>query len=110
MEKLLPRFLDFVAIDTQSDPRSKTTPSTKKQLVLAKKLVFELHQIGMAEVSIDENGYIMASLPSNLEKEVPTIGFISHYDTTPDFTGYNVRPKIIENYDGNLFDSLFKLL
>ena len=100
MEKLLPRFLDYVAIDTQSDPRSKTTPSTKKQLNLAKKLVFELHQIGMHEVSIDVNGYIMAHLPSNLEKEVPTIGFIAHYDTTPDFTGFNVKPKIIENYDG----------
>lgn len=100
MEKLLPRFLDYVAIDTQSDPRSKTTPSTKKQLVLAKKLVFELHQIGMQEVSIDANGYIMASLPSNLDKTVPTIGFIAHYDTTPDFTGFNVKPKIIKDYDG----------
>ena len=100
MEKLLPRFLDYVAIDTQSNPHSKTTPSTKKQWNLAKKLVLELHQIGMQEVSIDENGYIMASLPSNLDKKVPTIGFIAHYDTTPDFTGYNVRPKIIENYNG----------
>ncbi|MEO0570901.1 MAG: peptidase T [Bacteroidota bacterium] len=100
MEKLLPRFLDYVAIDTQSDPSSTSTPSTKKQLDLAKKLVFELHQIGMQEVSIDKNGYIMAILQSNLEKEVPTIGFIAHYDTTPDFTGFNVRPKIIENYDG----------
>ena len=101
MEKLLPRFLDYVAIDTQSDPRSTTTPSTKKQLNLAKKLVFELHQIGVQEVSIDKNGYIMASLPSNMEKVVPTIGFIAHYDTTPDFTGFNVKPKVIENYDGN---------
>ena len=100
MEKLLPRFLDYVAIDTQSDPRSTTTPSTKKQLDLAKKLVFELHQIGMEDVSIDENGYIMAFLPSTTEKEVPAIGFISHYDTTPDFTGRNVKPKIFENYDG----------
>ena len=100
MEKLLSRFLDYVAIDTQSDPRSTTTPSTKKQLDLAKKLVFELHQIGMQEVSIDKNGYIMASLSSNQDKELPTIGFISHYDTTPDFTGRNVRPKIIEDYDG----------
>ena len=100
MEKLLPRFLDYVAVDTQSDPHSKTTPSTKKQLDLAKKLVFELHQIGMQDVSIDENGYIMASLPSTIEKDIPTIGFISHYDTTPDFTGFNVRPKVIENYNG----------
>ncbi len=100
MEKLLPRFLDYVTIDTQSDPRSTTTPSTKKQLDLAKKLVFESHQIGLQEVSIDKNGYIMASLPSNQDKEVPTIGFIAHYDTTPDFTGRNVKPKIIEKYDG----------
>lgn len=101
MEKLLSRFLEYVAIDTQSDPNSKTTPSTKKQWDLAKKLVLELHQIGMQEVAIDENAYIMATLPSNIEKKVPTIGFISHFDTTPDFTGYKVRPKIIENYDGS---------
>ncbi len=100
MKKLLPRFLEYVSIDTQSDPNSKTTPSTKKQWTLAKKLVLELHQIGMQEVSIDEHAYIMATLPSNIGKEVPTIGFISHFDTTPDFTGFKVKPKIIENYDG----------
>lgn len=100
MENLLSRFLEYIAIDTQSDPYSKTTPSTQKQWVLAKKLVLELSKIGLEEVSIDENGYIMATLPSNLNKKVPTIGFISHYDTTPDFTGANVKPQIIENYDG----------
>ena len=100
MEKLLPRFLDYVVIDTQSDPNSKTTPSTNKQWILAKKLVMELHQIGMQGVSIDENGYIMAHLSSNQDKEVPTIGFIAHYDTTPDFTGYHVKPKVIKDYDG----------
>ncbi len=100
MENLLPRFLEYVSIDTQSDSYSKTTPSTEKQWVLAKKLVLELSKIGLDEVSIDENGYIMATLPSNLDKKVPTIGFISHYDTTPDFTGTNVKPKIIANYDG----------
>ncbi|MEM7484656.1 MAG: peptidase T [Bacteroidota bacterium] len=100
MEKLLPRFLEYVSIDTQSDPNSKTTPSTKKQWDLAKKLVVELHQIGMQEVSIDENAYIMATLPSNIEKKVPTIGFISHFDTTPDFTGKNVQPQLIKDYDG----------
>ena len=100
MENLLSRFLEYIAIDTQSDPYSKTTPSTQKQWVLAKKLVLELSKIGLEEVSIDENGYIMATLPSNLNKKVPTIGFISHYDTTPDFTGDNVKPQIIENYDG----------
>ncbi|WP_108423434.1 peptidase T [Flagellimonas amoyensis] len=100
MEKLLPRFLDYVTTDTQSDPYSKTTPSTEKQWNLAKKLVMELHQIGLQEVSIDENAYIMATLPSNVDKKVPTIGFISHMDTSPDFSGKNVKPRIIENYDG----------
>ena len=100
MKNLLPRFLEFVRIDTQSDPNSDSTPSTEKQWVLAKKLVLELHKIGLQEVSIDENGYIMGTLPSNIEKEVPTIGFISHYDTSPDFTAENVNPQIIENYDG----------
>ncbi|MAU15456.1 MAG: peptidase T [Muricauda sp.] len=100
MEKLLPRFLEYVMVDTQSDPYSKTTPSTEKQWDLAKKLVMELHQIGMQEVSIDENAYIMATLPSNMDKKVPTIGFISHFDTSPDFSGRNVKPQIIENYDG----------
>ena len=100
MEQLLPRFLEYVAIDTQSDPNSETTPSTEKQWDLAKKLVMDLQHIGMKEVSIDENGYVMATLSSNMDKEVPTIGFISHYDTTPDFTGKNVKPQLIENYDG----------
>ncbi|MEO2051350.1 MAG: peptidase T [Allomuricauda sp.] len=100
MEKLLSRFLDYVTTDTQSDPYSKTTPSTDKQWDLAKKLVMELHQIGMQEVSIDENAYIMATLPSNMDKKVPTIGFISHFDTSPDFSGKNVKPQVVENYDG----------
>ncbi len=100
MDKLLPRFLEYVAVDTQSDPNTNTTPSTEKQWVLAKKLVLELHQIGMQEVAIDENAYIMATLPGNTEKDLPTIGFIAHFDTTPDFTGDNVRPKIVKDYDG----------
>nr|WP_299343527.1 peptidase T [Allomuricauda sp.] len=100
MERLLPRFLEYVAVDTQSDPYSKTIPSTDKQLTLAKKLVSELHQIGMEEVSIDQNGYIMATLPSNITKKVPTIGFIAHMDTTPDFTGKNVKPQLVKDYDG----------
>ncbi|MEM6892269.1 MAG: peptidase T [Bacteroidota bacterium] len=100
MEKLLPRFLEFVQVDTQSDPYSQTTPSTEKQRKLAKKLLVELHQIGMEDVTIDENCYIMATLPSNVEKKVPTIGFISHMDTTPDFTGKKVKPNVVEGYDG----------
>lgn len=100
MEKLLPRFLEYVKVDTQSDPNSNATPSTEKQWNLAKKLVMELQQIGMQEVSIDEHAYIMATLPSNMDKHVPTIGFISHFDTTPDFSGKNVKPKLVKNYDG----------
>ncbi|WP_242155079.1 peptidase T [Aestuariivivens sediminis] len=97
---LIKRFVDYVSIDTQSDPHSSTTPSTEKQWDLANRLVKELEAIGMQEVSIDENAYIMATLPSNLEVEVPTIGFISHFDTSPDFTGTGVKPQIIENYHG----------
>ena len=95
------RFLSYVKIDTESDPNSNTTPSTKKQWDLANKLHDELIAIGMTDVSIDKNAYVMATLPSNVDHEVPTIGFISHFDTSPDFTGANVNPQIIENYDGS---------
>ncbi len=94
------RFISYVTIDTESDPASQTTPSTKKQWDLANKLVEELKAIGLSEVTIDENAYIMATLPSNIDQEVPTIGFISHFDTSPDFTGADVKPQIVENYDG----------
>ncbi len=97
---IIDRFISYVIIDTESDPESNTTPSTEKQWDLANKLVEELKAIGLDEVTIDENAYIMATLPSNVEEEVPTIGFISHFDTTPDFTGANVKPQIIKNYDG----------
>lgn len=99
-EDIIKRFVSYVVIDTESDPDSETTPSSKKQWNLAQKLVEELKDIGMEEVTIDENAYIMATLPSNVDHDVPTIGFISHFDTTPDFTGANVNPQIIENYDG----------
>lgn len=98
--KIIDRFTSYVTIDTESDPNSDTTPSTKKQWDLANKLVQELIAIGMKEVSIDDKAYIMATLPSNVDHEVPTIGFISHFDTSPDFSGANVKPQIIENYDG----------
>ncbi|MCG2462921.1 peptidase T [Flavobacteriaceae bacterium F89] len=100
MQTLIDRFISYITIDTQSDPRSDTTPSTKKQWDLAHKLVEDLRHIGMQEVCIDENAYIMATLPSNLAHEVPVIGFVSHFDTSPDFSGTNVKPQIIENYDG----------
>jgi tripeptide aminopeptidase len=99
-EHIIKRFISYVTIDTESDPESTTTPSTATQWNLANKLAEELKSIGMHEVSIDEHAYIMATLPSNVEHEVPTIGFISHFDTSPDFTGANVNPQIIEKYNG----------
>jgi len=100
MQHIIDRFLSYVRIDTQSDPNSNTTPSTEKQWHLAIELVDELKKIGMQDVTIDENAYIMATLPSTVAKKVPTIGFISHFDTTPDFSGTDVNPQIIEDYDG----------
>lgn len=97
---ILNRFISYVKIDTQSDPKSTSTPSTLKQWGLANKLVEELKEIGMQDVSIDANAYIMATLPSNVPHKVPAIGFVSHFDTSPDFTAANVNPQIIENYDG----------
>ena len=99
-QDLINRFLSYVTIDTESDPNSDTTPSTAKQWDLANKLAKELKDMGMSDVSIDDNAYIMATLPSNLNHNVPVIGFISHFDTTPDFTGANVKPQIVENYQG----------
>ena len=100
MQHLIDRFLSYVIIDTQSDPKSKTTPSTEKQWNLATELAYELERIGLRDVTIDDNAYIMATLPSNVEKEVPVIGFISHFDTSPDFNGTDIKPQIISNYDG----------
>jgi tripeptide aminopeptidase len=99
-QNLIDRFISYVIVDTESDPESDTTPSTAKQWDLAHALAKELIAIGMKDVSIDPNAYIMATLPSNVDHKVPTIGFISHFDTTPDFTGANVKPRVIENYDG----------
>ncbi|KAF2516540.1 peptidase T [Flavobacterium foetidum] len=100
MQHIIDRFISYVTIDTESDPNSQTTPSTQKQWNLANKLVEELKSIGLEEVTIDDKAYIMATLPSNVDHEVPTIGFISHFDTSPDFSGANVKPQIVENYDG----------
>lgn len=99
-QQIIDRFVSYVTVDTESDPTSNTTPSTEKQWVLANQLVEELKKIGLSDVTIDENAYVMATLPSNVEHEVPTIGFIAHFDTSPDFSGANVKPQIIENYDG----------
>jgi tripeptide aminopeptidase len=100
MQQLINRFLGYVTIDTQSNPNSDTTPSTEKQWNLATELAYELERIGLTDVTIDNNAYIMATLPSNMDRPTPTIGFISHFDTTPDFSGTDVNPQIIRNYDG----------
>jgi tripeptide aminopeptidase len=100
MQHIIDRFISYVTIDTESDPNSTTTPSTPKQWNLATQLVEELKTIGLQDVTIDDKAYIMATLPSNVDFKVPTIGFISHFDTSPDFTGANVNPQVIPNYDG----------
>ncbi len=94
------RFLRYVAIDTQSDPNSSTQPSTEKQKDLGRILVEELLEIGVVDAHIDENGYVYATIPSNVDKPVPVICFCSHMDTAPDFTGTNVKPQMVLNYGG----------
>jgi len=100
MQHIIDRFISYVTIDTESDPNSTTTPSTAKQWNLANKLAQELKKIGLTDVTIDEKSYVMGTLPSNVKHKVPTIGFVAHFDTTPDFTGANVKPQIVKNYDG----------
>ena len=97
---IINRFISYVTIDTESDPNNPAFPSTEKQWNLAKALVKELTEIGLSDITLDENCYVMATLPSNIDYEVPTIGFVSHIDTTPDYTGANVKPQIHHNYDG----------
>ena len=99
MEKILDRFLRYVSVDTQSDENSESQPSSAKQLDLLRMLRDELTAMGV-EATLDEYGYVMATLPSNIDKKVPVVGFIAHVDTSPDASGANVRPQIIENYDG----------
>ena len=94
------RFVKYITIDTESDPNNPAFPSTEKQWNLAKVLEKELNEIGLQDVELDDNCYIMATLPSNLDYEVPTIGFVAHIDTSPDFTGKDVKPQIIDNYNG----------
>src|SRR5690625_5271609 len=100
-KELIKRLTTYAKIDTQSDDKVITTPSTPGQLTLAKLLVEELKEIGMSDVTIDEHGYVMATLPANTDKQVPTIGFLAHVDTATDFTGKKVKPKVVENFDGN---------
>ena len=97
---LVDRFLHYVSFDTQSDELTNLTPSTPGQMLFAQKLAEELERIGLTEVTLDDNGYLMASLPSNIDKDVPVVGFIAHLDTSPDMSGRHVSPRIVKNYDG----------
>ncbi len=100
MEKVIDKFIRYIKIDTRSDESYDTTPSTKKQLNLARLLSDELTSMGLDEVTTDSNGYVTATLPANTNQPIPTVGFISHMDTAPDASGENVNPQFIENYQG----------
>ena len=100
MEKILDRFLRYVAVDTQSDPESETQPSAAKELDLLKMLCEELKAMGL-EAELDQYGYVMATIPSNCDKEIPAVGFIAHVDTAPDASGADIKPQIIPDYDGS---------
>ncbi len=100
-QEIIERFTSYVKVDTQSNEDSTTCPSTPGQWTLLHQLIDELKSIGMEEVTLDENGYVMSSLPSNTEKEVPVIGFLAHVDTATDFTGMDVKPQLVENYNGD---------
>ncbi len=101
MKNVVDKFIRYAKIDTRSDEDSTTTPSTSKQRNLARLLVEELQAMGLSDAQVDENGYVMATLPSNIDREVPVVGFISHMDTAPDASGENVNPQFVENYDGS---------
>lgn len=100
MEKILDKFLRYVAVDTMSDPESPSQPSTQKQFNLLNLLCEELKAMGVENVSVDQYGYLMATIPSNIEKDVPAIGFIAHVDSSPDASGADIKPQVFENYDG----------
>lgn len=98
---LIDRFLQYVKFDTQSDELTNMTPSTPGQMIFARHLESELRELGLTEITLDENGYLMATLPANItDREVPTVGFIAHLDTSPDMSGRHVNPRIVKNYDG----------
>ena len=100
--KLTERFLQYVKFDTQSDELTNLTPSTPGQMVFAKALEKELHEMGLSDISLDENGYLFATLPSNTDKKVPTVGFIAHMDTAPDMSGHDVKPRIVDYKGGKV--------
>lgn len=100
MSTVVERLIKYVKFETKADENSNTVPSTPGQLVLAKELVRELEELGLVDASVDKNGYVMATLPANIDKKVPVMGFLAHMDTSPDMSGTNVNPQFIENYDG----------
>lgn len=95
------RFIKYAKFDTESDTETGITPSTPGQMVLAREIEKELREMGLEDITLDDNAYLMATLPANTDRKVPTIGFIAHLDTSPDLTGKDVNPRIIKNYDGN---------
>lgn len=97
---VIERFLKYVSFDTQSDETTEITPSTSKQMVFAKYLQSELEDLGLEDISLDENGYLFATLPANVDRDIPTIGFIAHMDTSPDMSGKDVKPRIVADYQG----------
>ena len=98
---LVERFLKYVSFDTQSSEETEVTPSTPGQMVFAKYLKEELESLGLEDITLDEHGYLFATLPANIDKPIPTIGFIAHMDTSPDMSGKDVSPRIVQNYDGS---------
>ncbi len=100
MDKLLERFLQYVSLDTQSKPGVRQVPSTEGQWKLLRLLQAQLEEMGLVKVTLSEKGTVMGTLPANVEGDIPAIGFISHVDTSPDFSGKNVNPQIVENYRG----------
>ncbi len=100
MEQVLERFLKYVVVDTQSDVDTDLTPSTPGQMIFAESLAEELKALGLSEVSLDENGYVMATVPATSDEELPVVGFVAHMDTSPDFSGKHVKPRVINNYAG----------
>ena len=97
---IIDRFIKYAKIDTQSDENNAETPSTKKQFDLARIVEQEMRDMGLEDISLDDKCYLMATLPANCDKDLPTIGFVAHFDTSPDMSGKNVNPRIVKNYDG----------
>lgn len=101
MTPLIDLFIKYVKFDTESSTETGITPSTPGQMILAQEIAKDLHDLGLIDISLDEKGYLMATLPANTDKKIPTIGFVAHMDTSPDMSGKNVKPRIVNDYDGN---------